>query len=167
MYCSSERHGSVTQRRSVMSKKGISCTPPYKCQDSHTSDVLPIRQSIIRNMRAERLFALRINDIHTPFRHFELVSTRLTFRQPSLPRQVPAKLSKHPRTPTRWHLWTILYFRVSRPSFYMFRASGSSSSGVHFFTVHGASGILCNLLLYSTRSLTWTPDDELPEARNM
>ena len=31
----------------------------------------------------------------------------------------------------------------------MFRASGSSSSGVHFFTVQAASGILCNLLLYS------------------
>ena len=34
----------------------------------------------------------------------------------------------------------------------MFRASGSPSSGVHFFTVQAASGILCNLLLYSTRS---------------
>ena len=42
-----------------------------------------------------------------------------------------------------------LYFAVSLPSLYMFRASGSSSSGVHFFSVQAVSGILCNLLLYS------------------
>jgi hypothetical protein len=79
-------------------RKEFSCIPPYKCQDSHNSDVLPIRQSIIRNIRAECLFRMCVNDIHTPFRHFELASTRLTSRQPTLPRQVPAKLSKHPRT---------------------------------------------------------------------
>ena len=62
-------------------RKEFSCTPPCKCQHSHTSDVLPISQSIIRNIRTESLFGLRINDIHTPFRHLELASTRLTFRQ--------------------------------------------------------------------------------------
>ena len=31
----------------------------------------------------------------------------------------------------------------------MFRASGSSSSGVHFFTVQAASGILCNHPVFS------------------
>jgi hypothetical protein len=79
-------------------RKKYSRTPPYICQDSHTSDVLPISQSIIRNIRAECLFSLRINDTRTSFRHFELASKRLTFRQPTLPRQTPAKLSKHPRT---------------------------------------------------------------------
>ena len=34
-------------------------------------NVLPISQSIIRNIRAECLFCLRINDIRTPFRQFE------------------------------------------------------------------------------------------------
>ena len=49
-------------------------------------------------------------------------------------------------------LMDYLYFTVSRPLLYMFRASGSSSSGVHFFyTVQAVSGILYNLLLYSTR----------------
>ena len=39
----------------------------------------------------------------------------------------------------------------------MFRASESSSSRVHFFyTLQAVSGILYNLLLYSTRSPTWS-----------
>lgn len=54
------------------SREEFSCTPPYKWHDSHTSDVPPISQSIIRNIRAECLISLRINDIRTPFRHFEL-----------------------------------------------------------------------------------------------
>jgi len=44
----------------------------------------------------------------------------------------------------------------------MFRASGSSSSGVQFFTVQAASGILCNLLLYSTRSPTCSVPEQIP-----
>lgn len=98
MHCSFRTSGTGYSAAQLCPRKEFSCTPPYICQDSHTSDVLPISQTIMRNIRAECLFSLRTNDIHTPFRHFELASTRLTFRQPTLPRQVPAKLSRRPRT---------------------------------------------------------------------
>jgi len=72
-----------------------------------------------------------------------------------------------------------------------FELQGAHHQEFHFFAVQAASGILCNLLLYSTRSpqssvpgrstakdytvcqrlpvqqKSETPDDELPEARNM
>ena len=48
-----------------------------------------------------------------------------------------------------FHGWSSFTLHVSS-----FR---SSSSGVHFFyTVQAVSGVLCNLLLYSTRPPTWS-----------
>jgi hypothetical protein len=73
MHCSFRTAGAgYSVAQSHAPREEFSCTPPYKCQDSHISDVLPISQSIIRNIRAECLFSLCVNDIHTPFRHFEL-----------------------------------------------------------------------------------------------
>jgi len=73
-----------------------------------------------------------------------IIDNVLTDRHNLLPRNIAHRFNTVPKyLPTRWHLWTILYFTVSLPSLYMFRASGSSLSGVHFFFLYRQSLAYC------------------------
>lgn len=107
------------------------CPPPYKCQDSHNSDVLPISQSINRNTGAECLFNLRINDIHTPFRHFEL--TFYAFDAPPA-KADPSGSRKIVQTPSN----TRIVISMSKVVVVLFCKTDAPENPVHYSSLEEA-----------------------------